>query len=252
MPFIAFDEAASRWENLVRVIRQSGRKVELLVAPDKSTIYPEYVAQGTPNLACGRVGTAALWRVIESRTAVQAGIVGLRKPLLARKAASRTLLYYRTDSHWNSVGSLTLVESALPALSDTVRVLPSEIQPLGVARFSGDLLGLLGGSGSEMAPGTGIRRSPGAPVVAGPSLVVGDSYADVAIGELSPYFRSINLLEWAVNGAHQIADGIAAARNVLLETVEREFDWRASDVAYITPRFIALVRATLAKHPLHR
>jgi hypothetical protein len=37
---------------------------------------------------------------------------------------------------------------------------------------------------------------------------------------------------------------------VILETVEREFDYRATDAAYITPKFIALVRATLAKHPL--
>jgi SGNH hydrolase-like domain, acetyltransferase AlgX len=249
-PFIPFSEAAARWESLVKVIKESGRNVELVVAPDKNTIYPEYVAPGTPNLACGRAGTAALWRVIESRTAVRNGVMGLRKPLLADKARSRALLYYRTDSHWNGVGSLTFIESLLPALGSTIRVLPSEILPFGTMRYSGDLLGLLGASGSEIAPTTGIRRRPGAPVVPGTSIVIGDSYADVAMSEVAPYFASINLLEWAEQSPQQIADGIAASRNVVLETVEREFDWRASDVAYITPRFIALVRATLAKHHL--
>jgi hypothetical protein len=37
---------------------------------------------------------------------------------------------------------------------------------------------------------------------------------------------------------------------VILETVEREFDYRATDVAYISPGFIALVRKSLASHPL--
>jgi hypothetical protein len=59
------------------------------------------------------------------------------------------------------------------------------------------------------------------------------------------------LLYWANNSAQQIADGIASVRNVILETVEREFDYRATNVGYITPGFIALVRATLAHHPLH-
>lgn len=81
-------------------------------------------------------------------------------------------------------------------------------------------------------------------------MVVGDSYADAAMFELQPYFRSIGLLEWVTNTPQQIADAIAGARNVILETVEREFDYRATDAAYITPSFIALVRATLAKHPI--
>lgn len=249
-PFVSFEFAASRWEELLRVIRDSGRRVELLVAPDKSTIYPEYVAADTPDLLCALHGTAALWSVIESRSAVQAGIVGLRKPLLAAKRPTHDLLYYRTDSHWNSVGSLTFVESTLPALSRTVRVLPAEIVNTGYARYSGDLLALLGEKGSEQAPGRTIKRAAGAPVVPGRTVVVGDSYADAAMSQVSPYFASIGLLYWVNNSPQQIADGIAGSRNVVLETVEREFDYRTTDGAYITPSFIALVRRTLAAHPV--
>jgi len=86
-------------------------------------------------------------------------------------------------------------------------------------------------------------------VIPGSTVVVGDSYAQDVIPQLGPYFASVRLLEWVTNTPQQIADGIAGARNVILQTVEREFDYRASDPAYITPRFIAFVRATLAKHP---
>jgi alginate O-acetyltransferase complex protein AlgJ len=245
-PFIGFRQAASRWESLLRVIRASGRRAELLVAPDKSTIYSEYVAPTTSDLGCSRPGTTALWKVIESPMAVRAGIIGLRKSLLRAKHTASALLYYRTDSHWNTAGSLTLVEAALPALSRTVRVLPSEIVDPGPVRYSGDLLGLLGESGNEIAPTRRIQRLPGAPVVSGATVLIGDSYADAAWGELAPYFASLRRLYWVNNTTQQLVDGITSSRNVVLETVEREFDYRASDVAYITPAFIARVRKALA------
>jgi hypothetical protein len=188
--------------------------------------------------------------VIERPAASKAGIVGLRQSLLAEQRTTRDLLYFRTDSHWNTVGSLTFVEAALQAISRTVRVLPSEIVNGGYGRHTGDLLGLIGETGSELAPSRSISRSPGAPVVGGPTVVVGDSYADDSIAELQPYFASITRLYWVNNTPEQIADGIAASRNVILETVEREFDYRATDGAYLNAGFFALVRAALARHPL--
>jgi hypothetical protein len=251
-PFIPFSEAITRWADLVRVIRDSGRKVELIVAPDKSTIYPEHVNPGIPDYSCGVAGTNALWKDLESPPHARSGIVGLRKPLLAAKRSSNALLYYKTDSHWNSVGALIFVQSALPLLSATVRLLPSDVVTEPAGRHSGDLLGLLGQTGSEIAPSRRISRARGAPVVPGQTVVVGDSYVDVSMFELTPYFHSITLLEWTQDTPAQIANAIAGARNVILETVEREFDYRATDAAYIKPSFIALVRSTLARHPPRR
>jgi hypothetical protein len=253
-PFDPFAVAAADWEELLKVIRASGRRADLFVAPDKSTIYSEYLSPSTPDLQCGLAGTAALWRVIEAKAAVRAGIVGLRVPLLEAKRSTGPSdpLYFRTDSHWNSLGALTFVEAVLPRFDPRVRVLPSEIVNSGNVKYSGDLLGLLGVSGSEIAPTRTIVRKPHAPVVPGTTVLVGDSYADAALPETQPYFASpIQHLQWVTNTPQQIADGIAASRNVLLETVEREFDYRTISVAYITPTFIAMVRKTLAAHPLH-
>lgn len=249
-PFTLFPTAVAHWEQLLNVIRASGRRVELIVAPDKSTVYPEYVAPSTPNLACGNRGTAALWRDIESPSAARAGIIGLRQPLLAAKHSSAALLYYRTDSHWNTVGALSLVQAALPPLSDTVRVLPSEILDTGSVHYSGDLPGLLGEGRSEIAPTRAIKRAPGAPVLDTPAALIGDSYSDTPVVFLRDYIRQIDVLNWNDNTAEQIAQAIAASPDVILETVEREFDYRASTAGYITPAFIALVSRALAAHPL--
>jgi hypothetical protein len=249
-PFIPFGLAAARWESLLRVIRASGRRAELLVAPDKSTIYPEYVAADTPNLACSRPGTEALWRVIESPAAERAGIIGLRRALLAAKRTAGALLYYRTDSHWNQVGSLEMIRAALPPLSAPVRVLPTDVVSSGRIHYSGDLPILIGQKLGEDAPTREIRRSPGAPKVPGRTVLVGDSYAEVAQSQLVPYLSSLRLLYWDDDTARQIADGIANSRDVILETVEREFDFRASNAAFITPRFISMVRSVLRSAPV--
>jgi hypothetical protein len=248
-PFVAFPTAAARWEELLRVIRASGRRAELLVTPDKSTIYPEQLSPSTPNFTCGNRGTAELWQQIESPTAIHAGIVGLRQPLLTSKRGTPDLLYYRTDSHWNTVGALSFVQAALPPLSRAVRLLPGEVVNTGRVHFGGDLLALLGESGSELAPTRSVRRLSGAPVVDSPTVLIGDSYSDTPMAFLPKYIPHITVLNWNNNSAAQIAQGIATSRDVILETVEREFDYRASAAGYITPAFIDRVRSIVTAHP---
>jgi alginate O-acetyltransferase complex protein AlgJ len=248
-PFTPFATAAARWEELLRIISASGRRVELLVAPDKSTIYPGYVQPSTPNLACSLAGTKQLWNQIESPAAVSAGIIGLRSALLEAKRSASGFLYMRKDSHWNTYGALTLVKAALPPLGTGVRVLPSEVVNPGASRYTGDLTGLLGAPQSDTTPERAIRRAPGAPVIPGNTVLIGDSYADVAIGLLRPYFANLSQLYWVTDTTQQLIQGLAAAHTVILETVEREFDYRASNQGYVTPDFLKLVRSALKSSP---
>ena len=251
-PFVPYTQALARWEQLIDVIRASGRRVLLVVPPDKSTIYPEYVASSTPNLSCSRVGERALWGEIESPGALAHGIIGLRKPLLALKRHASGFLYYPEDSHWDSYGSLAFTESVLPALSRTVRVLPGEIRSTGAGHYGGDLTGLLGAApATGLIAGRSIARAAGAPRITGSAAVIGDSYADSALPQLQPYFVSpIDSLQWVTNTTPQLVAGIVRAHLVILETVEREFDYRTTNGAYITPQFIAEVRSALAAHHL--
>ena len=249
-PFIPFKAALTEWEALIAAIRASGRRVELLVAPDKSTIYPEYLSPSTPDLACGEAGSAALWQQIESAGARRAGIIGLRQPLLALKHSSSALLYFQGDSHWNSLGSMAMAEASLPPLSSDVAVKPSEIVHTGTVQFGGDLLGLLGQTGSAPAPTATIQRAAGAPKIAAKTLLLGDSYADSAVPEMTPYFEQLTELNWNEASPDQQVAAIVGSQDVILETVEREFDYRATTSGFVSPAFVALVKRTLAAHRL--
>lgn len=249
-PFVPFTAAVQEWERLIDAIRASGRRVVLIVPADKSTIYPDYLPPSDPQLACGRAGADAMWQQIESPGATRAGIVGLRQRLLAAKRSSHVLLYYKTDSHWNSIGALTMTEAALPPFSSTVRVEPSEIVPGPNSPYTGDLLGLLGQTGSEIAPSLNIRRRADAPGIAAPTALIGDSYMDGALPQMQAYFASLTPMNWNESTPQQQAAAIIAAHDVILETVEREFDYRASSVGFVSPQTVALITSLVAAHPL--
>jgi hypothetical protein len=48
-PPVGFQTALSRWNALLRILRASGRRAVLVVVPEKSTIYPEYLKPDTPS-----------------------------------------------------------------------------------------------------------------------------------------------------------------------------------------------------------
>jgi alginate O-acetyltransferase complex protein AlgJ len=249
-PFIPFSSAVAEWEKLVNVIRASGRHVVFTVAPDKSTIYPEYLPAADPYRACGQRGSDLLWDQLESPAAKQDGVIGLRQPMLEAKRTSKILLYYKTDSHWNQAGALTMTEAALPAFSSTIRVQPSEIDDTGTIPFAGDLLALLGQHGIETAPTLAIHRQPGAPTVPTPTLLLGDSYEDAVVPQMQPYFPHLTALNWNTVNRQQEAAAIIANRNVILETVERELDYRATSFGFVSPSFVAYIQKALAGHKL--
>jgi len=74
------------------------RLFKIMLAPNKETIYPEYLPE---------------WAKAVPPTATDALIAGvdpsryidLRRPLLAAKAMHKEALYYKTDSHWNTIGA---------------------------------------------------------------------------------------------------------------------------------------------------
>lgn len=237
--------ATSRWITLVQIIRASGRRVVLVVPADKSTIYPEFVKASTPNLACSRPGETQLWSAIDSPRARRAGIIGLRSALLAAKATTRDQLYYRKDSHWNNIGAMTLVETVVPALDPKIRVPPSEIVNTGPGTYTGDLTKLLGAPQKDTSPTRAVRRAPGAPAIDGPSLIIDDSFGQHAFGLLSPYFADLQQLQWF--SPKLILQQLPRAHTVVLEVVERQFDYGVSNIGFITPGFLRRVRERLSK-----
>ena len=237
--------AVDRWLELLKLIRDSGRRVVLIVPADKSTIYPELVRRDVPNLACSRRGSARLWTALESKRARAGGIVPLRKALLAAKAANRDPIYFPMDSHWNDIGALTLIRAAVPAIDPRVHPRASEVVATGRAPHVSDMSLLLGDPRNDFAPTRAVRRAGGSPVITGPSLLIGDSFSYAPYPELAPYFQRLRHLN--LDAPAKIVRALPGARNVVIEVVERQFEEDAARGSVISPHFLALVRRGLGQ-----
>jgi hypothetical protein len=241
--FIPEATAMDRWLTMVRTIRRSGRRVVLVIPPDKSTIYPEKIGGKNPAADCMAKSRAEAWHAMESTG--DPDVVPLRRPLLARKRAGSEVLYKRKDTHWNGVGAEVFVRETLRALHAGVQVTPGEFRPAKEV-YRGDLAGLLGITEEDTTPTRKLVRAPGAPVVRGRTLFLYDSFGIAAIDHLRPYFQDLDPYLWVGSTAPERIRRIAAARTVVLESVEREMDWRASDQGYVTPAFLAQLKQGLA------
>lgn len=226
-PAIGVQEALDRWAELVAVVRASGRRAVVVVAPDKGSIYPEHLPDDYPNADCAAAGKRALWGALE-RSPASAGVVPLREALLDRKRRGGEQLYLTKDSHWNEAGSLELVRASLAAVGRGVRIAPAEIVDGGTRDYTGDLTTLLGESETDVAPLRVVARAADAPRVPGRTLLVRDSYGDAAAPQLAPYLVEMPALLWFDSTAPQLAGEVALADTAIFETVEREFVLRAA------------------------
>lgn len=89
--------AANRaWGNWLR--NKGVQLFPVMVGPNKASIYPEHLPVWAKPASTS--ATDALIASTEPN-----GYIDLKAPLLAAKTAHRQTLYYRTDTHWNSLGA---------------------------------------------------------------------------------------------------------------------------------------------------
>jgi hypothetical protein len=250
-PPVAFDVAVRRWDEFIRIIRASGRRVAFAVVPEKSTIYPEHVAPNTVWWRCAWRGKQRLWPQIEAMHNPDA--FPLRKPLLAMKRRNPAqLLYLPLDSHWNDVGALVLARATIAHVGGGVRVQPGEVHS-GTKRYQGDIASLAGAATKTgTAPSRTIVRTS-SDVIPGPTLFLHDSYGDAAVPLLGPYMQHLDNVTFLAVNPLQIVQRLQQARTVIVETVERDFLNRAAigtEQEVLSPRFLAALPAALRARPV--
>ncbi len=256
-PPVDFDTAVQRWDTFIRTIRASGRRVVLLITPEKSTIYPEYVAPNTISWRCAQPHKSTLWSKIEALR--NPDFRPLRQPLLAEKRADPSrLLYLPLDSHWNDLGGLLLVKEALSHVGGAVHVSPGDAQIV-PERYKGDISAFTGTIQYGIAPTVTIHRAgndrvtvtaqspygvetvhPGHPgtVIPGTTLFLHDSYGNSSQLMLEHYAAKLIELQWLASPSpSQISQGIRQAHTIIIETVERDFLKRAASV--LTPAVLS-------------
>jgi hypothetical protein len=235
-----------RLEAIARLIRRSGRPVAIVIAPDKSTIYPEHIdTKAAAELwRCAQAGRDKLWSLLKKTR--EPSLLGLRDDLLRAKRTTRDVLYHRQDTHWNYVGASVAVPPILERLG-TVRARPGEIAPGPEQEYTGDLTVLLGTSETDTTPSRVVRRRAGAPVLPGTTLLLQDSFGNALKPILAPYAKTLATGLWVNLGVDQMWDMINKADSVVLQIVERELNPPLSDAA----RFTLLLDMLRAK-PLPR
>ncbi len=94
-------------------LRERGIPFILVVAPNKHTIYPEYLPIRVGNVL-GKTPLDQLAEYIAAHTDLD--FVDLRKPLMAAKKEHR--VYYKTDTHWNNRGGFVGYEEIMKRVRD--------------------------------------------------------------------------------------------------------------------------------------
>src|SRR5882672_1615463 len=210
---------AGRLERLAAYAAATGVPVVFAVAPDKETLYPEYLpkVQG-PSSHCDLSE--------ELRVALQGKrhlkTLDLHAPLQAGKAKER--VYFKTDSHWNDVGGWRVARALLEGSCASRSACPKLPEPsLSMKTYSGDLAAFIG-LGAVLTEQYVALEVPEGKREGRRLHVVGDSFAqsllhflraDESVGEVSWWHYG--------TGAIDFRPMVAARPDaILIVVVERE------------------------------
>jgi alginate O-acetyltransferase complex protein AlgJ len=262
---VAVGVALRRWQALVDAIHASGRPTVLLLAPEKSTIYPERLGSRAINGDCALRKKARMWSRIEA--ARDPYVVGLRRALAARKRTSTQQLYLSVNSHWNDFGAAELARRALKRVGGQATIQPGELVR-GRARYASDLSRFTGETEYDTTATLTVSRdgvadpfvrpfgsvavstvaATDAPMIRGTTLFVGDSYGDAPLAMLRHYAARMVSVNWQATSPADLVRLVRRADTVILEAVERSFLVLPSDLprseggSLLTPGLVSRLR----------
>ncbi len=115
-------------DRLKAALATDGRSLVLVIAPNKDTIYPQYMPDQLPVIgSVSRTDQFMAYMGANSQTP----IVDLRRPL--RQARTSQQVYYRTDSHWNDLGAYYAYAAIMDQLSrDDPGLTPHPLSDFGI------------------------------------------------------------------------------------------------------------------------
>ena len=254
---------------VMSAISGSGRKVASLVAPDKSTIFPDLLPRNLVKQECFDAYTRNLWKSIES-SGVD-GYIDVRKALMAAREENFDSLYLRRDSHWDNSGSLVAVREIIKSLDSSLWN-DEEVKREGTLSYVGDLTSLRGRPEPDTAPKIVISRpgvreilnetlpSKGAPesrhiknastqarLIKGKTLMFGDSFGFAALDQLKPFFEDLKFIRIADFDSSHFATLVNNSDFVIVESVERSLGYRMA-MEFGSDEFVNYLHNALVPH----
>jgi hypothetical protein len=176
---------------LDRQLKARGVDFIIIIAPNKNTLYPEYMPDRCPRLA----GPSLSDRIVEDLRASGVETLFLKEAL--QQHQSEALLYEPRGTHWNPLGAAYAAAEILRTLGGRYGIDYPTPARLGRRqapdRANQDLLEMVEGFGGckaaslepEVFPYEAEEKLP-------PALWYGDSFSNVLLPYLQPHFASLD------------------------------------------------------------
>jgi hypothetical protein len=228
-----------------------GQQLRVMIAPDKSSIYPDRFRAGRPPAGCAARNRAPIRAALAERPGVTFDAWQLLEDARA-SAPEGPPLYFMQDTHWTAAGAAVAVRALIDtfdaSLWDPARVIPGETfaaimdlaaiigldatEPgqriLARPQMTGSRTALPVPEGVDPASVFEVRSSGPDRVVPGRTLVIYDSFFDeddrpyVANDMVAPFFADTVWIRIDVLLAHpELGQGLGPFDTVILERVER-------------------------------
>ena len=270
VPKLSTDQVVRAFQRLRDAVESSGRRFELVIAPDKSTEMPQYLPSSYAGKDCARAASARFW---SGATSVL-GDIDVRPALQAAATKVGHPLYDANDTHWSYEGGLVmtsaLAEQVDPGVTAHWKVTPRQVNP-----WPADLPTLQGRTEYRhlqtyaLAPdGTTDRdhyvasdfRTPlrleqpapalGSGVIDTKTAVIGDSFTQFAQPFLAAAFADLTIVHPETVAQNPTGDAtqLLADRDVIVvELAERNAVGGASPL--LQDSVIDQIAAVLRSHP---
>ena len=260
-------DTINKVNELRKAVEASGRKFVFVVAPDKSTMVPQFLPSSYPGKECSQAAEGPTWNGLVG----QARSVDLRPELTASERRIGRPVYSSNDTHWRDEGSLVMTRGIADAIEPGVtRTWVSA--PLKQYDLTADLPPLLGKQGVKTNTAYSLkpdgfvdragvatndidtpdirRASPLVGTVDKRVLLLGDSFTKAASGYLPAAFTNLTMLAHSSNkiGLDATMNALVNSEVVVLEAVERNVS--AGVVDFASDQFIQAAQAKLAANPL--
>ena len=237
-PTLSAPVIAQRFQQLSQIMQRAGKQFVMMIAPDKTDIYPEYLPTADQGVTCTSKAEAALWAALAANPpgrlpgSARCDRSGegerSRHPALpqARHALERPR---RTD----------LRTAARPTASTRRCGRRQRSTPLGDSSAQTDLEALLGQRTTEQAPLFSVTRpgvtttvntasqladtTTGAPLITPKTLFISDSFTDSSRFAINPFFAQAGFINSSAAGTayDELVQSIKSSQIVVLEIVER-------------------------------
>lgn len=224
---------------LEKIIEASGRRFFFMVAPNKSTIYPEFVGYVPQRNACNRSRYDLL---LESIAALPLKNFVRFDQLLRDAKSSHALLYDKAGAYWNGLGAMVAAEAIQrQILEDPRQEVVLDYTPIATVDpgdLNRQLMGFKSPTGEKPVrhyAGTGRPRHPF-------GIVYGDNFMQKLRPYLQQMFNRIDVIRADRVPSRHHGEDLRKYEFIFLEKAESELDSLDIDIDSLLSMFDNEVR----------